>query len=84
MCRDDFVVGDINCAMADHQPLTLKTPPALPSAFKVIASEVDPVLADTQGRTLYRFVGSLAEFMREICDAACLAMQWRLVAADAN
>ncbi len=82
ICHDDFTTGDINCNRDGWQPLITKGPPSIPSAFKVVPTEVGPVLADSNGRTLYRFIGNMADFMREICDEDCMAAQWHTVAGD--
>ena len=76
-CARDAAPGEVNCARDGWQPLTTQPAPTLPSAVTIQPSEMGPVLADRDGRTLYRLLGSREEFEREICDGACLTAQWR-------
>ena len=76
-CERDAVPGDVACAHEGWQPLTIKPAPALPSSVTIQPSEMGPILADRDGRSLYRLLGSRAEFEREICDRSCMAAQWR-------
>jgi predicted lipoprotein with Yx(FWY)xxD motif len=77
LCERDAVPGDVACARDGWQPLTVRPAPALPPGFTIQPSEMGPILADRNGRSLYRLLGSRAEFEREICDRACMAAQWR-------
>ena len=83
-CNDDFSTGDINCNRDGWQPLIIQSPPKIPTAFKIIPSEVGPILADQNGRTLYRFIGNMTDFMREICDMSCMSTQWHTVPMNAT
>jgi predicted lipoprotein with Yx(FWY)xxD motif len=76
-CAREAAPGDLACVRDGWQPLTLSPAPALPPGVTVQPSEMGPVIADGAGHTLYRLLGSRADFEREICDRACLAAQWR-------
>lgn len=82
-CERDVAPGTVGCAREGWQPLALKSATPLPPGFTVQPSEMGPIVADREGRSLYRLLGSRAEFEREICDAACLAAQWRPARAGA-
>jgi predicted lipoprotein with Yx(FWY)xxD motif len=83
-CRRDVKPDAVECAAAAWKPLAVKAATAVPAWVTYWNSELGPVLADPQGRTLYRFIGDLAAFKREICDDACLAALWRPVPAAAD
>ncbi len=83
-CDGDATPGEAACAARGWQPLLVKAAPALPPGFTIQPSEAGPVVADRDGRSLYRLLGSHADFEREICDGACLAAQWRPVLAGAG
>jgi predicted lipoprotein with Yx(FWY)xxD motif len=76
-CERDAAPGEVNCAQHGWQPLTIRPAAALPPGFTIQPSEMGPILADRDGRTLYRLLGSREEFAREICDRPCMTAQWR-------
>lgn len=82
-CRRDVAPPEARCAGDGWRALAVAPAPALPPGFTIQPSEMGPVVADRDGRSLYRLLGSRAEFEREICDAACIARQWQLVTAPA-
>jgi predicted lipoprotein with Yx(FWY)xxD motif len=76
-CAREAAPGDFGCVRDGWQPLTLSPAPVLPPGITVQPSEMGPVIADGAGRSLYRLLGSRADFEREICDGTCFAAQWR-------
>jgi predicted lipoprotein with Yx(FWY)xxD motif len=66
--------------------IVLGPPPPTPPFVTVQASDVGPVLATTDGKTLYALIGNLEKIMRLTCDAACIQENWQplLAAPDAK
>jgi predicted lipoprotein with Yx(FWY)xxD motif len=82
-CDQDNRPGDTHCLRDGWGALIVKPRVSVPNFVTVQRSELGPIIADRQGRTLYTLIGNLAPFKKEICDDACFAAQWHLAIVDA-
>jgi predicted lipoprotein with Yx(FWY)xxD motif len=80
-CRRDFKPGVALCADAHWRLIIVQPRPALPNWITTQPSELGPILADADGRTLYSFIGDMAQFNKQICGPECMALHWKAVAA---
>jgi predicted lipoprotein with Yx(FWY)xxD motif len=80
-CLQDRHAGDVTCTRDGWRPMAIGTRAGLPSWMTIQPSEVGAIVADKDGRTLYRLLGDAAKFKTEICDDTCMAAQWRPVTA---
>ncbi len=81
-CLKDRHAGDITCTRDGWQPMAVGTRAGLPNWMTIQPSEVGAIVADRDGRTLYRLLGDAEKFKKEICDEACQTAQWRPVIAS--
>ncbi len=82
-CADDNRPGDAHCLRDGWTTLIVKARNALPDFITVQRSELGPIIADRQGRTLYKLIGDLTTFKKEICDEACFKEKWHPVKIEA-
>ncbi len=83
-CVNDRQPGDVTCTRDGWRPMALGTRAGLPTWMTIQPSETGAIVADRDGRTLYRLLGDAEKFKKEICDDACQAAQWHIVTANGD
>ena len=69
---------------ADWSIAELGPPPPAPPFVTVQPSDLGPVLANAEGKTLYALLRDLDGIKRQTCDDACLDAHWRPLLAAAG
>jgi predicted lipoprotein with Yx(FWY)xxD motif len=82
----DLAVGSTNGDGMDTiwRAAVVESAPQLPSWVTVQKSDMGRVLADSNGRTLYGFVGDLKKVNIKSCNDDCMRQYWRPVPASAD
>ncbi len=78
--------GDVRGAAenTDWNIADLGPPPPVPSFVTIQPSDLGPVLADAEGKTLYALLRDLEGIKKQTCDEACLKAHWRPLVATAG